>query len=57
MDILGELRVKTLVAFIALHLELVWRRRAVDTYGVQLLNRVTNISDFIDLATRGDIRH
>ena len=57
MDSLGELRVKTLVAFTALRLELGWRRRAVDTYDKQLMNRRTKFSDVIDLAAQGDMRH
>ena len=57
MDSLGELRVKTLVAFTAMRLELGWRRRAVDTYDKQLLNQRTKFSDVIDLAAQGDVRH
>ena len=57
MDSLGELRVKTLVAFTALRLELGWRRRAGNTYDKQLLNRRTKFSDVIDLAAQGDLRH
>ncbi len=52
MDSLGELRVKTLVAFTAMLLELGWRRRAVDTYDKQLLNRRTKFLTSLTLQHR-----
>ena len=57
MDSLGELRVKTLVAFTAMRLELGWRRRAVDTFDRQLLNRWGKITEGVDLEAQADIRH
>ncbi len=57
MDRLGELRVKTLIAFTAMRLELGWRPRAVDTYDKQLLIQLNEFSDVIDLAIQGDIRY
>ncbi len=57
MDSLGELAVKSLVAFTAMRLELGWRRRALDTNDKQLLKRHTKFSDVILLAEQADIRH
>lgn len=42
MDSLGELRLRTLLAFTAMRLELGWQRRAVDAYDRKLLNRWGN---------------
>ena len=39
MDSLGEMRLRTLLAFTAMRFELGWQRRAVDTYDRQLMNR------------------
>jgi putative transposase len=39
MDSLGDLRLRTLVAFTAMRLELGWRRRSVDTFDRQMMNR------------------
>ena len=57
MDSLGELRLKTLLAFTAMRLELGWRRRAVDTFDRQLMNRWGKITDGVDYEGKDEIRH
>ena len=57
MDSLGEVRLRTLLAFTAMRLELGWQRRAVDTYDRQLMNRWGELSEAIDVEQQSDVVH
>jgi putative transposase len=57
MDSLGEMRLRTLLAFTAMRLELGWQRRAVDTYDRQLINRWGKLSEAIDVEQQNDVVH
>lgn len=54
MGSLGELRVKTLVAFTAMRLELGWQRRSIDTFDTQLINRWGQVTGELDHENRAD---
>jgi putative transposase len=57
MDSLGEIRLRTLLAFTAMRLEVGWQRRAVDTYDKQLLNRWGTETNQVDKVSHEEVKH
>jgi putative transposase len=57
MDSLGEVRLRTLLAFTAMRLEMGWQRRAVDTYDRQLLNRWGTETSMVDKDNHEEVVH
>lgn len=55
MDSLGEMRLRTLLAFTAMRLELGWQKRSVDTFDKQWLNRSRKLSEPIDVELQSDV--
>ena len=55
MDSIGEMRLKTLLAFTAMRLELGWRKRGVDTFDQQITNVRKSLVKEFDLESVDEV--
>ena len=55
MDSIGEMRLKTLLAFTAMRLELGWRKRGVDTFDQQITNVRKSLLKDLDLESVDEV--